>query len=548
MSNLNSIFDVYKGWPNGSALEFSAKPATAGITEGKIVALSSIAPVGTAAAATVVDPAVGAVIDVFIDPAVGTDFVTAAVADGDILDVAHNAHADMLTITDGKTIFDTAYAAAGGKTLFDPIGKKRLRASNNDWSTARTGQTVDYAARAAILKSEDPASSYLVVDVDAIVWNNNGGFVRITKAAGDFTGTAVGDVAHITGGAVAGNNSGFIITARTNDRIDLGTLTYVADANSGLNGFQVQVYHPVIGVTAATATHATQRVTLAASGMGTAASAGDILFIVQDALAAANIGMWIIDASPDADTVHVLNDVGYNLADSAASVSCCIFTPKASSGRASVTVRKRLTRLYDTGAAFTGVVTEGRDDIVMPWPVDIDPTHFDTTTTRWPVLTVVDDYTLDADLDDDEELAPELFIAGYAANAPYRIDIYDDTAKATLATSSQAQHTNGSIFPKDQMWLVIQGNDQYDGNFTDRLALLKLGTGIVYKVASTIANTLAAGDFVYANAGVLAKVTRAANAIGGSGAKYSTQKQIVGVVGYSNNTAGANGYVIIVDM
>jgi hypothetical protein len=361
MSNLNSIFDVYKGWPNGSALEFSAHPTTAGITEGKIVALSSIAPVATAAATTVLDPAVGALVDVFIDAAVLTDFVTAVVADGDILDVAHSAHADLLTIADGSTIFDTVYEAAGGKELYDAMGKKRLRISNNDWAAAHAAQTVDYAARAAILKSEDPASPYLVVDVDAIVWADNGGFVRITKVAGDFTGTAVGDIAHVTGGHIAGHNSGFIITARTNDRIDLGTLVYAADAHSGLSGFQVQVYHPVIGVTAATATNATQRVTLAASGMGTAATAGDILFIVQDAVAAANIGMWIIDAMPDADTVHVLNDVGYNLATSAVSVSCCIFTPKASGGRHAISVRKRLTRLVDSGANFLNVVTPVKD-------------------------------------------------------------------------------------------------------------------------------------------------------------------------------------------
>ena len=36
MSNLNSKFDVYKGWPNGSALELSVHPAVASITEGKI--------------------------------------------------------------------------------------------------------------------------------------------------------------------------------------------------------------------------------------------------------------------------------------------------------------------------------------------------------------------------------------------------------------------------------------------------------------------------------------------------------------------------------
>jgi hypothetical protein len=133
----------------------------------------------------------------------------------------------------------------------------------------------------------------------------------------------------------------------------------------------------------------------------------------------------------------------------------------------------------------------------------------------------------------------------YAANAPYRIDIFDDTATATLASSARAQDADGSARPADQMWLVIQGNDQYDGSFTDRLALLKIGTGIIFNIACTIANTLVPGEYVCANAGALEKVTRVEGNIGGYLLAVSNHKQPVGVVIYSNGVAGATGYIIV---
>lgn len=546
MSNLNSVFDIVKGWPAGSALELSAKPNTTGITEGKIVALRSVAPYGGAGASTVLDPAIPAAdIDMFIDPAVGTDFVTAAITDDDVIDTSHSITglADMLTQADGTTIFNTGYAGSHG--LRGVVGKKRLRTTSaGAFSTARAAKVTDYAVRVGFLKAEDPTSSAMKADVDGIVWANNGGFVQLQNT-GAYASCLAGDIAHVTGAHVAGNNGGFIVTAAGADTLDLGTLVFAADAHSGLAGFQVQVYRLTKSVVAATAAHATQTITLAASGLGTAAAAGDAIFVLQDGLAATNIGMWIVDSKPDANTVKVVASATYDLLDSAASVNAVLVHTKKGAGNTALTVRKRLTRLVDTAAHFHGVVTPARDDIVMPWPVDIDPTHFDTTTTRWPVGAVVSDTTIDATLTALQELAPQLFVAGYAANAPYRIDIYDDTAEAYAASSTDAQATNGSINPPDQLWLVIQGNDQYDGSFTNRLALLKLGTGVAFMIASTIADTLLPGDLVYSNAGVLAKVTRATFAIAGN-AKYSDHKQPVGQVALSNGVAGAGGRIIVI--
>lgn len=547
MSNLNSKFDVYKGWPNGSALELSVHPAVAGITEGKIVSLSSMSPVGTAAAATVLDPSVSAEIDMFVDPHASADFVTAAITDDHVLDTCRNANADMVTLTANQHIFLAAYA--GAKNLRGVVGKKRIRTTDADaFTTARTAQACSYFVRPMILKSEDPASTYLKADLTACNLTDDGaGVVRITKGATSFANAVVGDVCVIANSGVAGYNGAWIITSVA----ALGAhavlaLTYSAD---DLGVATAEVYHPVIaGVTDATCTAGTQKVTKA--GAFTNAQIGDMAIILHSTVTAANIGTWYVSAK-DNNTVTVEGPAGHSLADQlvpAGDTQIVLFRPVASRGAASVTVRKRITRLYDTGNDFitTSKVTPGKDQIVMPWPTSTDATHWDTTTTRWEIASVVDEHTLAGSLGALEELAPEDFVAPYAANAPYRIDLYDDVAKATAATSSRAQAADGSLNVPDQMWLVVQGNDQYDGSFTDRVAMVKVQTGIVWHVSSTIANTLVPGDLVYSNAGTLAKVTRVAGAIGGSGAKASNQQQPVGMVIYSNNTAGALGEITVV--
>lgn len=78
----------------------------------------------------------------------------------------------------------------------------------------------------------------------------------------------------------------------------------------------------------------------------------------------------------------------------------------------------------------------------------------------------------------------------------------------------------------DYPWLVIEGMDQSDAAFTKSVACLATKSGLIFKVDSAI--SVAVGDLVYANAGVIAKVTGDKQAIG----------QVIGV-----NAAG--GYVII---
>lgn len=546
MSNLNSKFDVYKGWPNGSALELSVHPAAAGITEGKIVSLSSMSPTGTAAAATQLDPAVTAEIDMFIDPNAAADFVTAAITDDHVLDVCRNANADMLTLTANQHIFLPGYG--GAKALRGVVGKKRVRTTDADaFTVARTAQGCSYFIRPMILKSEDPASTYLKADANTIVTaDNGGGLTQITKA-GAFADVLVGDVCAISGGTVAGNNVAAIVTSVAGaPNAIVVNLTYAADASSGTAPFQCQVYRPLVaGVTDATCTAATGKIAKAGGFLTTAV--GDMAVVVACG-SAGNIGTWYVSARSDNDITVVGPGATTVVNELVGNTNVAVFRPKAARGDASVTVRKRITRLYDTGNDFitTSKVTPGKDQIVMPWPTSTDATHWDTTTTRWEIASVVDEHTLAASLGTLEELAPEDFIAPYAANAPYRVDLYDDIAKATAASSSRAQAADGSLNAPDQMWLVVQGNDQYDGSFTDRLALVKVKTGIVWHVSSTIANTLVPGDLVYSNAGVLTKVTRAVGAIGGSGANASNQQQPVGMVLYSNNTAGALGEITVV--
>jgi len=87
---------------------------------------------------------------------------------------------------------------------------------------------------------------------------------------------------------------------------------------------------------------------------------------------------------------------------------------------------------------------------------------------------------------------------------------------------------------KPHAWIVIQGNDQYDSRFVNRVTCLKCASGAVLKVATTIADTLVPGDLVCANAGALQKLTS------GGGMEWP-----LGQVLLSNGTAGATGWVVI---
>lgn len=102
-------------------------------------------------------------------------------------------------------------------------------------------------------------------------------------------------------------------------------------------------------------------------------------------------------------------------------------------------------------------------------------------------------------------------------------------APALLQTLSSGIKTSTT---KPHAWIVIQGNDQFDGRFTNKVTCIKCSSGAVLKLATTIANTLAPGDSVCAVSGVLTKLTS------GAGMQWP-----IGQVIYSNGVTGTGGIV-----
>jgi hypothetical protein len=78
----------------------------------------------------------------------------------------------------------------------------------------------------------------------------------------------------------------------------------------------------------------------------------------------------------------------------------------------------------------------------------------------------------------------------------------------------------------DFPWLCIQGMDQSDAAFADKVSVLSMKSGLIFKVATAL--TFAVGDLAYSNAGVLTKVAGTEQAVG----------QVIGAV-------SGSGYVII---
>lgn len=76
----------------------------------------------------------------------------------------------------------------------------------------------------------------------------------------------------------------------------------------------------------------------------------------------------------------------------------------------------------------------------------------------------------------------------------------------------------------DYSWLCIQGMDQSDAAFVNKVTCLAIKSGLIFKVETAVSFTI--GDLAYANAGVVAKVAGTEQAIG----------QVIGV---------GDGYVII---
>lgn len=79
-------------------------------------------------------------------------------------------------------------------------------------------------------------------------------------------------------------------------------------------------------------------------------------------------------------------------------------------------------------------------------------------------------------------------------------------------TSATATPWSTSPAAPDYPWLVVEGMDQSDAAFADKVTVVAVKSGLVFKVETAI--SFSVGDLVYANAGVLAKVTGSQQAVG----------------------------------
>jgi hypothetical protein len=102
-----------------------------------------------------------------------------------------------------------------------------------------------------------------------------------------------------------------------------------------------------------------------------------------------------------------------------------------------------------------------------------------------------------------------------------------EDASGVSVVSKLSAATLSTAIP-DYPWLVIQGMDQSDAEFTDQVTCLAVKSGLIFKVDTLVA--FAVGDLAYAASGVLAKV------VGGS------DKYAIGQVIEYNSSAG---YVVI---
>jgi len=110
-----------------------------------------------------------------------------------------------------------------------------------------------------------------------------------------------------------------------------------------------------------------------------------------------------------------------------------------------------------------------------------------------------------------------------AAESPILVEgsigkIENEAGVPVLTALTSGNVTDAPDFP----WLVLQGMDQSDAAFVDKMTALSLKSGVIWRVETAV--SLAIGDRVYANAGVVDKVTGAEQDIG----------QVIGV----NSAAG----------
>lgn len=96
-------------------------------------------------------------------------------------------------------------------------------------------------------------------------------------------------------------------------------------------------------------------------------------------------------------------------------------------------------------------------------------------------------------------------------------------------TSARMQADTAAVANEDDPWLLIQGKDQWDGSTSNRGTLIKLRTGVIFKVPTALEHNV--GDMVYSNAGVVTSQVHATLAIaGGGGVYYTTDRFPIGQV------------------
>lgn len=77
------------------------------------------------------------------------------------------------------------------------------------------------------------------------------------------------------------------------------------------------------------------------------------------------------------------------------------------------------------------------------------------------------------------------------------VAVEDETNVPVVDVWTSAAGAGGNF---DHPWIVIQGADQSDADFAQKLTCLKLRTGIIFQVVT--AQSFVIGDSVYADAGV----------------------------------------------
>jgi len=390
--------------------------------------------------------------DVFVDPNAETKFVTNGVSSDHVLDVARASDAALNTVGSGLHIFSPGYFTDGvphSKGLLGAIGEKRLRTTIADkWiAGGHAAERCCYAVREAVLRSEGgtPKAALVTVAIDEGA-DGDTGKVKLTKASG-FIGVVVGDVVHVQNASVSGYNGGWLVRTKTDDSNIVLQLAYTGASDPAT---YVDVYAPATSLSGATASTSPNAIT--ATGKFANVAAGDILYVLHDAVGG-NEGMWIITAVISANEVRVSGGTD-NLTSSVAVTDFAVFSVAAeSNGSTLATVRQRLTRLRDDSASFLTTVEAG-EDIEIPYPSVTDPTLWDTTTTQWKIDTIVADELLDADLDDLEELAPYQFTTGFSGPSHYcsyriNIDLNSDAQVTELntITTSLANHRCVMVWP-----------------------------------------------------------------------------------------------------